>query len=101
MTGAAKILYRPFSILCGVLGGVIAGQLFKRLWALASGDGEAPSATLADRSWSEVLLAAALEGAIYALCKAAVDRAGALVFESATGVWPGETSNDGDTSRAA
>lgn len=32
-----KLIYKPVSILVSVLGGVIAGALFKRIWKLAAG----------------------------------------------------------------
>jgi Protein of unknown function (DUF4235) len=49
---------------------------------------EAPKATDRQRSWKEVLAAAALQGAVFGLIKATVDRAGAKGFERATGAWP-------------
>jgi hypothetical protein len=67
-----KVLYKPVSMLVGVLGGVLAGAVFKRVWKLAAGEDEAPKATDAQRGWREVLLAAALQGAIFAVVKAAV-----------------------------
>jgi Protein of unknown function (DUF4235) len=85
-----KLFYKPIGMLAGVLGGLIAGALFKRTWKLIGGDEEVPSATDARRSWGEVLVAAALEGLIYGAVKAAVDRAGATSFERATGTWPGD-----------
>lgn len=86
----AKLLYKPFGMIIGALGGMVAGALFKRLWALVAGESTSPSATRADQRWVDVLGAAALEGAIYALVKAAMDRSGAIVFQRVTGTWPGE-----------
>ena len=40
-----KILYRPLSLLVSVLGGILAGAVFKKVWAVVSGEGEAPEAT--------------------------------------------------------
>ena len=37
-----------------------------------------------------ILLAAALQGAIYAMVKALVDRGGARAFEKTFGEWPGD-----------
>jgi hypothetical protein len=37
-----------------------------------------------------VLIAAALQGAIFAVTKAAIDRAGAQGFSKLTGSWPGD-----------
>jgi hypothetical protein len=85
----AKVLYKPFGMLVGALGGVAAGFAFKKVWALVSDD-EAPTPTQADRSWGAILVAAAAEGAIYALVRAAVTRSTAVAIEQATGEWPGE-----------
>jgi hypothetical protein len=85
-----KILYKPFGMLIGVFGGMVAGAIFKRVWKLAAREEEAPEATDARRSWREVLLAAALQGAIFALVKAAVDRGAATATRKLTGFWPGE-----------
>jgi len=85
-----KVLYKPVGMLVSVLGGVLAGAIFKRVWKLAADEDEAPKATDARRGWREVLLAAALQGAIFALVKAAVDRAAAEGTRKLTGVWPGD-----------
>ena len=89
-----KLLYKPVSIAVSVAGGVLAGAIFKRVWKVTAGEDEAPKATDADRGWREVLLAAALQGTIFALVKAAVDRGAAEGARKLTGVWPGEEAND-------
>jgi hypothetical protein len=85
-----KFLYKPFGIIFGVLGGLIGGAIFKQIWKLIADADDAPQATEAEYGWAEVLPAAALQGAIFALVKAAVDRGGAKGFEKLTGVWPGD-----------
>lgn len=85
-----KLLYKPLGMIFGVLGGVAGGALFKRVWKWVSGDDDAPKATQHGHGWREVLIAAALQGAIFGLVKAAVDRAGATAYHKATGTWPGE-----------
>jgi len=85
----SKILYKLVSLLISVLGGVLAGAIFKRIWKLAAGDDEAPKATDEDRGWREILLAATLQGAIFAVVKATVDRGAAEGIRRFTGVWPG------------
>jgi Protein of unknown function (DUF4235) len=40
-----KLIYKPVSMPVSVLGGVLAGAIFKRLWKLAAGQDEAPKAT--------------------------------------------------------
>ena len=82
---AVKLLFRPLSMLISVLGGLLAGVLFKRVWRAVTGDDEAPEATSPEHSTKEVLLAALLQGAIFGVVKAGVDRAGAKGFRKATG----------------
>ncbi len=60
--------------LAGLLSGLLASALFRQAWKVAAGDDEPPSATDPRRGWGEVLVAAALQGAIFAAVKAAVDR---------------------------
>ena len=85
-----KLLHKPVSMLVSILGGVLAGVIFKRVWKITAGEDEAPRATDARRSWREVLVAAALQGAVFALVKAAVDRGAAEGTRKLTGVWPGD-----------
>jgi predicted metal-dependent enzyme (double-stranded beta helix superfamily) len=85
-----KLLYKPVGLLASVLSGMLAGAIFKRIWRLAAGDDDAPKATDAERGWREILLAAGLQGAIFAVVRAAVDRAAATGTEKLTGTWPGD-----------
>jgi hypothetical protein len=84
-----KMLYKPLSLAFGVAGGVLAGVVFKQVWKVVAGEDEAPDATSEDYGWAEVLTAAALQGAIFAVVKAAVDRGGATGVKKLTGEWPG------------
>ena len=86
-----KALYQPFGLLFSVLGGVIAGALFKRMWRMVADEDDAPDAKDRERGWGEIVAAAAVQGAIFGTVKAVVDRAGAKGFERATGTWPGNT----------
>ena len=84
MTG---LLYKPWSIVFGILGGVLAKKLFAKLWSLVN-DEKPPKPTTRDTTWKTVIPAAALEGAVYAGVKAAAQRGSAKSFEKTTGVWP-------------
>ncbi|MGW3324819.1 DUF4235 domain-containing protein [Streptomyces virginiae] len=86
---ASKIAYRPVGLALGALGGVIAGAVFKQAWKIIEGEGDAPDATDEDRTWKQILLAAAIHGAIFAVVKASVDRSGAEAVRRLTGTWPG------------
>ncbi|MDQ3764093.1 MAG: DUF4235 domain-containing protein [Actinomycetota bacterium] len=86
----AKLVYKPFGLLVSVAGGVVAAAAFTRVWTLLTGHKDAPKATDQDHSWREVLLAASVQGAVFGLVKAAIDRGGATGFRKITGTWPGD-----------
>jgi uncharacterized protein DUF4235 len=83
-----RILYKPWGVIAGVAGGMVAGTVFKRVWRLVRGEYEAPGAIDPARSWTETAFAAALEGAVFGGVKALVDRGAATGFAKATGTWP-------------
>ncbi|MEU0552109.1 DUF4235 domain-containing protein [Micromonospora sp. NPDC005979] len=83
-----KVAYRPVGVLLGIAAGTVAGAIFRQVWKVTAGDGEAPNATDEDRGWGEILAAAALQGAIFAVVRAAVDRGGAVGVRRMTGHWP-------------
>lgn len=89
-----RAVYKPFGLIVSVLGGVLASALFSRVWRAIAHEDDSPDATDRDRGWSEILISAALQGALFGLVKAAVDRAGATGFARATGTWPGKTTDD-------
>lgn len=84
----SKIAYRPVGLALGALSGMIAGAAFKQTWKLIEGEGDAPDALDEDRPWRQILLAAAVQGAIFAVVKAAVERSGAQATRRVTGTWP-------------
>jgi hypothetical protein len=70
----SSTISRPISAALGLSGGLIAGAIFKRVWKLVARQDDTPDAGDLDRGWTEVLLAAALEGAIIGTVKAALNR---------------------------
>ena len=89
---SAKILYRPVGIVSSIVGGLVASLLFKQIWKrISAGEGADPPGPLeSEYAFKEILLAAVLQGAIYAAVKAVIQRQGAKTFERATGEWPGK-----------
>ncbi|MEU2609157.1 DUF4235 domain-containing protein [Streptomyces albus] len=83
-----KLAYKPVGMLLGAASGMLAGVAFKQIWKATGHDEEAPGATDPERGWQEVLLAATLQGALFAVVKAAVDRTGATTVHRLTGTWP-------------
>ncbi|WJV44563.1 DUF4235 domain-containing protein [Streptomyces flavofungini] len=86
---AATIAYKPVGLVLGAVSGMLAGALFRQAWKKLGHEEDAPDARDEDRTWGEVLLAATLQGAIFAVVKAAVDRGGAVATHRLTGTWPG------------
>jgi len=84
-----KLLYKPFGLILGIIGGLLGKQLFDYVWTKLD-DAEPPEATTLETTWPKVLAAAAVEGVSFKLTRAAVDRYGAKGFHYLTGVWPGE-----------
>jgi hypothetical protein len=84
-----KLVYKPFGLLFSILGGIVAGMIFKRLWQTIAHEADSPDAKDRNKGWAEVIAAAAAQGAVFGGVKAAIDRAGAAGFARATGVWPG------------
>lgn len=90
MVTAAKLAYRPFGLVAGIVAGAIAGAVFKQVWRRVADEEEAPTALQSDYGLGQVVLAAAIQGAIFAAVKALVDRGGAKGFQRLTGDWPGD-----------
>lgn len=80
--------YQPVGWLLGWSGGALAGLAFRKVWMAIRNEEDAPDALDPDREWGEILLAAAIQGAIFATVRSAVDRAGAKAIAHKTGVWP-------------
>jgi hypothetical protein len=82
-----KLLYMPFGIAFGLVGGRAADQLFGVLWSRID-DREPPSPRADDAALGKVVAAAALQAATFAATRAAFDRAGANTFHYLFGAWP-------------
>lgn len=86
----AKMAYRPLGLGSSVLGGAVAGVVVKQVWRHLSDNDDAPSALQAEYPWRDVLVAAGVQGAVFGVVKAVIDRFGAQAFERLTGHWPGD-----------
>jgi hypothetical protein len=84
----SKVATKPVGLALGFAAGAIAGVIFKEVWKLAAGDDDAPDPHDEDRGWGEILAAAALQGAIFSVVRAAVQRGGDIGVRKVTGSWP-------------
>ena len=85
-----KLSYRAADLVADMIGGVFAGMVFKRVWSIIEQGQDAPKPTDEQRGWTEILLAAGLQGAIFALVKAGIDRGAAEGTRKLTGIWPSD-----------
>jgi hypothetical protein len=80
--------YKPVGFALGWASGALAGLAFRKTWMAIRHEEDAPDALDRDRGWGEILLAAAVQGALFAVARSIADRAGAKAVERSTGVWP-------------
>ena len=85
-----KLLYKPVNLIASMLSGLLAHLIFKTVWKIIGRGEDAPNPTDKQQGWGEILLAATLQGAIFAVVKAAVDRGAAEATLKLTGIWPGD-----------
>jgi len=89
MSAVSKAMYFPLQIATSVAGGLLAGKLFTEIWQRVSpSDREPPDPKDLDRPAREAITAAALQGLVFGLVRAAVDRAGAHGYKAVTSESP-------------
>lgn len=84
-----KLIFLPFSIGSGLLAGLIGKKTFALLWGVID-DEEAPKAEHRYISRPKLIVALAIEGALFALIRGLVDHGSRQAFAKATGAWPGD-----------
>lgn len=90
MSTVSKAMYLPLSATTSVAGGLLAGAVFSRMWKRFDDSGEGPPDPKdLHRSGREALAGAALQGLVFGLVRAAVDRAGARGYRAVTHQNPG------------
>lgn len=84
-----KFVFMPISIGGGLLAGMLARKVFDQIWALFDEE-EPPDSKYREIDWPKLLIAAAIQGAIFRALKEATDHASRRAFARTTGTWPGE-----------
>ena len=84
-----KFLFLPFSIIGGLIAGLISKQIFDAIWGLLD-DEEPPDSEHREISVGKMVLAAAIQGAIVRGVRKLVDHQSRRAFAGALGTWPGE-----------
>lgn len=84
-----KVLFIPVSIVTGLIAGIVARKGFERVWAVIDEE-EPPAPDHRVAPTLKLVLALALEGAIFRVAKGYADHGARKAFASFTGRWPGE-----------
>ena len=79
----------PFSILAGILAGFVGRKVFDQVWGLFDEE-EPPDSKHLEISWPKLILAGAIQGAIFRAVKEATDHGSRRAFMNLTGTWPGD-----------
>jgi hypothetical protein len=88
-----KLIFAPIGILAGLFAGLVARKGFERAWAILD-EAEPPEPDQQKASYPKLVLALAVEGAIFRLTKGVVDHGVRSAFARVTGAWPGEQQAD-------
>jgi hypothetical protein len=89
----SKFLFIPFSVIGGILAGVIGKKTFELIWG-AIDDEEAPEPKHREISFVKLVAALVLEGAIFRAIRGLMDHGTRHAFQKMTGSWPGEEQPD-------
>ena len=85
----AKLLFIPVSIVGSLIAGAVSRKIFDQVWGLVDEE-EPPDSKHRDIEWGKLVLAAAIQGAIFRVMKEASDHYTRRAFYRTTGSWPGE-----------
>jgi hypothetical protein len=87
----SSVIFRPLSIVAGLLAGLAGKKLFRGLWRVVD---EEPPPKPDERpvAIGLLVLALAMEGAVFRLVKGLADHGSRHAFSRLTGSWPGESS---------
>ncbi|MGP4054085.1 DUF4235 domain-containing protein [Mycobacterium sp. 4D054] len=89
MSKIARSLYTPLSVATGVGGGLLAGAIFGQVWKrVGDNDPEPPDPKDLTQSTKTVITAAAIQGLIVGIVRAALQRAGARGYRAVTHEMP-------------
>ncbi|WP_234794256.1 DUF4235 domain-containing protein [Mycolicibacterium flavescens] len=77
-------MYKPLATVSSVMGGIIAGKIFTEIWQRMHPDDEEPDPKDLSRSTQEVFIAAAIQGLLIGVVRAALARGQAKGFHALT-----------------
>ena len=84
-----KLFFLPFKIVSGIVAGKVGKRLYGHVWSLVDVE-EPPDGSVHRTSLPKLILATAIQGAVFSATKAAADRGARNSFFRLTGSWPGD-----------
>ncbi len=84
----SKLIFRPVRLVAGILAGLTGKKLFEGLWRVVD-DRQPPKPDEQPVSIGKLVLALALEGAVFRLVKGLAEHGSRRAFAGVTGSWPG------------
>jgi Protein of unknown function (DUF4235) len=91
----SKVVFLPVSIGGGLIAGLIGKKLFALIWGLIDAQA-APKPEHRRVPLGKLTLALIIEGALFSLLKGIVDHGSRHAFTRLTGSWPGEEAAESD-----
>jgi hypothetical protein len=89
----SKLIFTPISIVAGLLAGLVGKKLFRGLWRVVD-EQEPPKPEQRPVAIGLLVLALAIEGALFRLVKGLAEHGSRHAFSQLTGSWPGERPPD-------
>jgi hypothetical protein len=84
-----KILFIPIGVIGGMIAGLVSKKLFERVWGLID-DEEPPDAKHLDAPLPKIVAASVIEAAVSGGTRALIDHESRRAFYRVTGTWPGK-----------
>jgi hypothetical protein len=85
----SKLVFLPFGFVSRVLAGIVGKRTFARVWSLFDG-ADVPDPKQRQATWQKLILALALQGAIFTATRGIFEQGFRRVFRTLTGSWPGD-----------
>lgn len=84
-----SLVFKPIGILTGVLAGILGKKIFAVLWGLID-DQDAPEPKHRQLHLGKLAIALVLQGALFRLIRGLAEHGVRQGFSALTGEWPGE-----------
>jgi hypothetical protein len=85
-----KLVFTPFSIVLGLVAGIVGRKIFEQVWGLIDKDEPPHPQHRETGGFAKLIGALVLEGAIFRLVRGLADHGSRHGFRKLLGTWPGD-----------